>query len=95
MLQAGLALHQSTRVAANEIRGFICVAIQQRNTADNNNKRHSTAALGSCLDGLKVWAEVCKQEVKNAINPCMVQVRLGEKWGVKGGWLCREGVIGG
>lgn len=57
MLQAGLALHQSTSVAANKIRGFICVAIKQRNTADNSNKRHSTSALGFSLDGLKVWAK--------------------------------------
>lgn len=33
--------------------------------------------------------------MKNAINPGMVQVRFGEKWGVKGGWLGREGAIGG
>ena len=44
MLQAGLVLHKGTSVAANEIKGLICVAIKQRNTA-NNNKRHSAAAL--------------------------------------------------
>lgn len=44
MLQAGLAPHRSTSVAAKEIRGFICGAIKQRITAGNNNKRHSTAA---------------------------------------------------
>lgn len=43
VLQAGLALHQGTSVAADEIRGFICVAIKQRNTAANDNERHSTA----------------------------------------------------
>lgn len=84
MLQAGLALHQSTSVAANEIRGFICVAIKQTHTTDNNNKKHSTVALGFCLGEPQAWAEVCKQEAKNVINPDMVQARAGKKWDVKG-----------
>lgn len=46
MLQAGLALQQRSSVAAAEVRGFVRVAVKERDGADDNNGHSSAAWIG-------------------------------------------------